>query len=349
MAKKYGFGVIGAGMIGGMHAEAIKGLPNAQLVAVCDNVADAAEAFGKRFGCRAECDLEKFLSRSDIDVVTVATPSGLHADNAIAAAKHGKHCIVEKPIDINLEKIDRLIEAHAKAGTTVGGIFNMRYDQTAKLAKKAVEEGRFGRLTFGLAYGPWWRSQEYYDKGGWRGTWALDGGGALMNQGIHTIDMLQWLMGPVKRIHAFAKTLVHQRIEVEDTASATLEFANGALGVIACTTSMWPGHFRTIEIAGDRGTVALADNSFFFWQFADEKPEDEAIRREHVHFPAASVGASDPKAGLTADNHRANFADFLEAVEQKREPTISGREARKSVEIILGIYRSAQTGKTVEL
>ncbi|NLX14731.1 MAG: Gfo/Idh/MocA family oxidoreductase [Phycisphaerales bacterium] len=349
MAKKYGFGIIGAGMIGGIHAEAIKGLPNAELVSICDNVPGAAEAFGKRYGCQSECELDKFMSRDDLDVVTVATPSGLHAENAIAAARYGKHCIVEKPIDISLEKIDRMIEAHAKAGTKVGGVFNMRYDHTAKLAKQAVDQGRFGRLTFGLAYGPWWRDQSYYDKGGWRGTWAMDGGGALMNQGIHTIDMLQWLMGPVKKIHAFTKILAHERIEVEDTASATLEFANGALGTIACTTSMWPGHFRTIEISGDRGTVAIADNSFFFWQFADEKPEDEAIRREHVHFPAASVGASDPKAGLIPDNHRANFADFLEAIEQNREPTISGHEARKSVEIILAIYRSAQTGQTVEL
>lgn len=349
MAKQYGFGIVGAGMIGHFHAEAIAGLANAKLVAVCDQIEPAAKKLADQHGCRAYADIETFLSDDEIDVVTVATPSGLHGACAIAAARHGKHILVEKPIEITLQKIDDILEAHEKAGTVVGGIFNMRYAPTAQLFRKAVDAGRFGRMTFGMAYGPWWRDQAYYDKGGWRGTMAMDGGGALMNQGIHTIDLLQWLMGPVKRVQAVCATLAHERIEVEDTAAATVEFANGALGTIACTTSMWPGHFRIVELSGTDGTAAMADQKFFFWQFREESPEDEKVRREFLEFPAVSMGASNPSAGMTADGHRANFADFLAAVEAGREPPISGREARKAVAIILAIYESARTGKPVEV
>lgn len=349
MAKKYGFGIVGAGMIGGYHADAIKQLPNAQLAAVCDTVPGVAAKFGEKCGCPGVESLDAFLSRPDIDVITVATPSGTHSEIAIAAARHGKHCIAEKPLDVTLPKIDAAIEAHEKARTKLGSIFNYRFMPTAKLFKKAVEEGRFGRLTFGLAYGPWWRDQAYYDKGGWRGTWALDGGGALMNQGIHTIDLLQWLMGPVKRITAMTKCLAHERIEVEDTGAATLEFENGALGTIACTTSMWPGHFRIVEVSGTDGTAAMTDQEFFFWQFRNETPADAEIRQKYLKFPAVSVGASNPSAGLTAEGHRENFAEFLKALDEGRQPPIDGYEARKAVQIILAVYESAKTGKTVEL
>jgi predicted dehydrogenase len=336
-------------MIGAYHAEAIKLLPNAELTAVCDRTAETAQTFSEKWGCRGYTDLEKFLSSPDIDVITVGTPSGTHADIAIAAARHGKHCIAEKPLDITLEKIDAAIAAHEKAGTTLGSVFNYRYMPTAKIFKQAVEEGRFGKLTFGLAYGPWWRDQAYYDKGGWRGKWSIDGGGAIMNQGIHTVDLLQWLMGPVKRVTAMITCLAHERIEVEDTGAATLEFANGALGTIACTTSMWPGHFRIVEVSGTNGTAAMADSEFFFWQFREETPADDETRRKYLKFPAVSVGASNPSAGLTADGHRDNFADFLKAVDESRRPAIDGYEARKAVQTILAIYESARTGRPVEL
>jgi predicted dehydrogenase len=250
---------------------------------------------------------------------------------------------------VTLPKIDAAIAAHERAGTRLGGVFNVRFMETARLFKQAVEQGRFGKLTFGMAYGPWWRDQAYYDKGGWRGTWALDGGGALMNQGIHTIDLLQWLMGPVRRVTAMTRCIAHERIEVEDTGVAAIEFECGALGTIACTTSMWPGHFRIVEVSGDAGTVAMADQEFFFWQFRDERPEDADVRRRFLKFPAVSVGASNPSAGMTADGHRDNFADFLQALDEGRRPAIDGREARKAVQIILAIYESARTGRPVDL
>jgi UDP-N-acetyl-2-amino-2-deoxyglucuronate dehydrogenase len=349
MGKTYGFGVVGVGFIGGVHGEAIKALPNAKLVACCDAREAAAKAFGERFGCSWTTDLDEMLRRDDLDVISIATPSGLHMEPAVAAAQAGKHAIVEKPLDITLERIDRILEAHAKAGTTVGGIFNGRFYPTAQLFKKAVDQGRFGRMTFGMAYGPWWRTQRYYDEGGWKGTIKYDGGGAYMNQGIHTIDMLQWLMGDVASVTANTAVLAHTGIEVEDTGAAVVRFKNGALGVMACTTSMYPGHFRIIEVAGDKGTVAMADTKFFFWQFAEETPEDEQIRREYLSFPGVGIGASDPAAGVTGKLHEPNFADFLAAIDAGREPLVSGPESRKSVETILAIYRSADTGKTVEL
>ena len=349
MGTTYGFGIIGTGMIGAFHAEAVRQLPNAKLVAVCDEVPGKAAQLSAKVGCEGMDSVEKMLARKDIDVVTIATPSGTHADLAVAA-KQGKHVSAEKPLDITLDRIDRAIEAHEKAGTTLGGIFNFRFTETARIFKQAVEQGRFGKLTYGLAYGPWWRDQSYYDSGGWRGTWALDGGGALMNQGIHTIDQLQWLMGPVKCVSAMCKCIAHERIEVEDTGVATLEFANGALGTIACTTSMWPGHFRIVEVSGSDGTAALADQNFFFWQFRHETPADDEIRQKHMKFPTISIGAANPSAGMTADLHRENFAEFLRALDEKRRPAVDGREARKAVQIILAVYESAkQGGKPVEI
>ncbi len=343
--RRWRMGVVGAGMIARWHAEAIRQLPNAELVGICDHGSGRAAEFGPRCGCSAGvCALERFIARDDLDVITIATPSGVHGEAALLAARHGKGCLVEKPIEVSLPKIDAMLEAHAKAGTTLGGIFNLRFAPTARLFHEAVQQGRFGRLTFGLALGPWWREQAYYDEGGWKGTQALDGGGAVMNQGIHTVDCLQWLMGPVAEVSARTGVLAHARIEVEDTAAATLTFANGALGVLACTTSMWPGHYRTVEVGGTDGTVAMGDHTFFHWRFREETAADVAIREQHLRFPQVAVGASDPAAGFSADGHRENFAEFLAALEAGREPLVSGAEARKAVRIILALYESARQG-----
>ncbi len=340
----YRFAIIGAGMIARWHAKAIGELPNAELVSVCDHGSGRAAEFGPRCDCGTGCDPMRIVQRDDVDVIAVATPSGNHAEWAVLAAQHGKHCLVEKPLEITLEAVDRMIAAHEAAGTMLGGIFNQRHTPAAREFKRAVEAGRFGRLSFGMAYCPWWREQAYYDSGGWRGTRALDGGGALMNQGIHTIDLLQWLMGPVRRVTAFAKTLAHERIEVEDTGAASVEFVNGALGMIACTTSMWPGHFRTVEVAGIDGTVSLADDRFLVWRFREELAEDAEIIARLAGVPRVSASAADPSAGFSVDSHRENFRDFLAALEAGRACPIDGREARKAVEIVLAIYRSAQRG-----
>ncbi len=350
MAKTYGFGIIGSGFIGEYHAQAIQALPNAKLIAACARSDKSVAKFSEKFPqAKMYRDYRDMLKDPAIDVVTIASPSGSHMEPAIDAAKAGKHVIIEKPIEITLQRIDRILEAHDKAGTKIGGIFNGRFNDAAQLFKSAVDQGRFGRLTFGMGYGPWWRDQSYYDEGGWKGTIQYDGGGALMNQGIHTIDMLQWLMGPVKSVQAFVATLAHKRIEVEDTGSAAVEFMNGALGTIACTTSMWPGHFRIVEVAGDEGSVAMADANFFVWKFKRESEADDKIRQEKVSFPTVSTGASSPGGGLSFEGHRRIIAEFLDALENNREPAVTGLEARKSVEIILAIYESARRRKAVDL
>ncbi|MGI9336792.1 MAG: Gfo/Idh/MocA family protein [Gammaproteobacteria bacterium] len=341
----YRFGIVGAGMIAGIHAQALDAMPNASLSAIMDRGTGDGERIAPgldRSGCD---DLRTFAARADVDIVCIASPSGAHLEAALAAAEAGKHCISEKPMEVTVERIDRMIEAHRRAGTTLGGLFNTRYTEGAQLLKAAAEAGRFGRLTYAAAVGPWWREQSYYDDSSWKGTWALDGGGALMNQGIHSVDLLQWLVGArVRRLSGRIATLAHERVEVEDTASATLEFDNGALGHIACTTSMWPGHYRTVTLAGDAGTAVLADGNLLQWSFRDQTPEDERIRARLQRLPGASVGASDPSAGITADGHRSAFEAFLQALDEDRAPAVDGAEARKAVAIIRAVYASSQLG-----
>lgn len=341
----YRFGIVGAGMIAPYHVEAVRGLENARVVGMMDNGSRRGREIAPELDPTGADDIDRFLARDDIDVITIATPSGAHLNTAVKAARAGKHCIVEKPMEITLARIDAMIAAHDAAGTQLGGIFNTRYSDAAQLVKRTVASGRLGRLTFASALGPWWRDQSYYEASDWKGTWALDGGGAMMNQGIHSVDQLQWIVGsPVTRVCATIATLAHERIEVEDTAAASIRFANGALGTIACTTSMWPGHFRTITVAGDAGTVVLADDHLLVWRFREETPEDDAIRARYLSLPGEGVGASNPSAGVTADGHRAVFADFLAALDRGEKPEIDGYESRKAVSIIRAIYDSAERG-----
>ena len=347
--KTYGFGIIGCGMISEFHAAAIDDLPNAKLVAVMDVVEDSRKKFADKHGCESTADAAELAGRDDVDVVCVCTPSGAHLEPAEAVAKAGKHLVVEKPIEVTLERADALIRTCDENGVRLCAIFPSRFCEAAQTLKTAVEQGRFGRITVGDCYNKWWRSQDYYDSGGWRGTWKLDGGGACMNQGIHAIDMIQWLMGPVESVAAFTDCLVHERIEVEDTAVAALRYTNGALGIIECTTSVYPGLARKIEVHGERGTVIMQDTSFVTWQFADERPEDEDIRKKFaLGLGRQRVGAADPKA-MSHETHREQLKDFLNAMETGREPMVGGREGRKAIEIITAIYRSSREGKPVRL
>ncbi len=348
MAKTYGFGIIGTGMIGNFHAKAIKEIPNAKLVAVFDQVEERAQKFAAEQGVKSCSTLEAFLGDPDIDVVTIGTPSGSHMEPAIAAAKFKKHVICEKPLEVTLDRIDQMIEAHVKAGTKLGGVFNSRYEPVNQMLKSVVGAGRLGRITYGGGFVPWYRSQQYYDQGGWRGTWKFDGGGALMNQGTHTVDLLQWLMGsPVKRVSAFTALLGHTKLEVEDVVTASLEFANGALGTLFATTAIFPGLPARVELAGTEGTIISETSCLKVFEFAKPDPGDAAIR-EQFGKPPVVGGASDPKA-ISADNHRRNFQAFLDALDAGKEPDLNAREARKAVQIVLSVYESAKTGRPVEI
>ena len=343
-----GFGLVGLGMIAEFHAKAIKAIAKAQLVACCSRTQDKADAFAARFGGRGFASLKDFLKQPGLDVVIICTPSGAHMEPALEAAEAGKHLIVEKPIDITLNRCDRLIEGCAKKGVTLAGIFPSRFLDVSPVLKKAIGESKFGKITMGSVYAKYYRSQEYYDSSDWKGTWKYDGGGALMNQGIHAIDYLQWLMGPVEAITAITGVTGHTGIEVEDTACATLRYKNGAFGIIEGTTSAFPGFQQRIELCGTAGSAVIVHNTIEFWSFEKETPEDEDLRTRFSGDARSGGGASDP-AGINYLYHQRQIEDFIEALESGGRPLVDGVEARKAVQIILGIYESAKTGKEVRL
>ena len=346
--KTTGFGIIGSGMIAEFHVKAIKEISGCSFVAGYDIISGRAAEFCGKHGGTGYDDLNAFLADKNIDIVVIATPSGLHLEGAVAAAKAGKHIIIEKPLEITAARCDAII-AEAKANKVkLASIFQSRYHDVARIVKKAIDEGRLGKIVLADAQIKWYRSQEYYDSGKWRGTWDLDGGGALMNQGIHAIDLLQWFMGDVKEVFAYTDTLAHERIEVEDVGAAVLKFANGAIGVIQGTTGAYPGFFKKVEICGTKGCITLEEENLTTWKFAEERPEDEDIRNKFGSSTQTGGGASDPKA-IGYHGHKMLFESFVNAVREDKPLDIDGSEGRKSVEIIEAIYRSAKGHKPVTL
>ncbi len=345
-----GFGIVGCGLIARFHAKAISELPNARLVGLCTrnpaNAVKVMEAAGVR--CDVYSNLEEMLRRPDLQVVTICTPSGAHMEPAVHAAHAGKHVVVEKPLEITLDRCDQIIDACDLWDVRLCTIFPSRFTDAMQLVRQALDGYRFGRLTLGETACKWWRPQSYYDEGGWKGTKALDGGGALMNQAIHNVDLLSWIMGPATHVAAFTATLAHERIEVEDTAVACLRFECGALGVIQATTSVYPGLPKTIAIHGDKGSVVVEQEDVLRWDFNPETDEDKAIRQRFAQKVGASGGSSNP-AAISHEYHRRQLADFLNAIETGRPPLVDGREGRRAVQIILAIYRSAESGRAVEL
>ena len=341
--KNWNFGIIGAGMIADFHAKAIQHLPNAKLIGICGTNQEKAQRLAGKYSCRAFPNYHEMLNSEEIEIVTIATPSGAHMDPAIASARRGKHVLCEKPLEISLERIDRMIEAHAKEGTSLGGIFNYRFDDAIEPLKTALEKGRFGTITCASVYVPWWRNDAYYQSS-WRGTNRLDGGGALMNQSIHMIDLLQHLMGPIESLQAYTGTLGHA-IEVEDTATAIVKFQNKALGMIYGSTASFPGRHRRIEITGTKGTAILEESTFKVWEFADQTEADK-IFLNHSGKVQSGGGVSDPSA-ISFQLHSRNIAAFIKSIEAGRPFEIDGKEARKAVEIVLAIYRAAREQRPV--
>jgi predicted dehydrogenase len=343
-----GFGIIGCGMIAGFHARAIGDLRGARLEACFDTVPAAADRLADQTGCRAYHRLEAMLADPAVDVVTIGTPSGAHLEPAVQAARAGKHVIVEKPLEVTLKRCDAIIQACQRAGVVLATIFPSRFHESAQLLKKAVDQGRFGRLAIGDAYVKWFRTQQYYDSGAWRGTWRLDGGGALMNQAVHSVDLLAWLMGPVSEVTAHTATLAHERIEVEDVAMATLRFENGALGVIEATTAAYPGELKQIALHGSMGTAVLQEENLIRWEFAKKRRGDEALLDRMRARTTTGGGAADP-AAIGHHGHTLLFQDALRAIQRGTRPLVDGPEGRRSVEIILAIYKAAETGRAVQL
>lgn len=348
MAKEWGFAITSLGMIADFHARAIQAMTGGRLVACHSRRAEAVDEFAEKFGCRPYHDYDELLADDEVEILTICAPSGAHLDYCLPAIEAGKHLIVEKPLEVTLERCDRMIAAAEKAGVMLGAVFPSRFVEASNVVKKAIDEGRLGKVTLADVYVKWHRTQEYYDSGGWRGTWELDGGGALMNQSIHGIDLLQWLVGPVKSVSAVTGILAHERIEVEDCAVAALEFENGALGTIEGTTAAWPGFLKRIEISGDAGTIMMEEDNIVTWKFEEERAEDDEVRRRFSGGDTVGGGASDPSA-IKFDKHTSNFEAFVEALDSGEKPELDGREGRKALEIILAIYESARKGAKVTL
>jgi UDP-N-acetyl-2-amino-2-deoxyglucuronate dehydrogenase len=347
--SKIGFGIVGCGMISAFHARAISDIRGAKTVAVFTSKRENGEKIaGLVGGCAIYSDYDKFRMCPGLDIVNICTPSGAHLEPAVAAAAAGKHVVVEKPLEITLARCDKMIAACQKHGVKLCTIFPSRFSPANQVLKEAIEEGRFGKLTLGDSYVKWWRSQQYYDSGGWRGTWKLDGGGAYMNQAIHNVDLLQWFMGDVAEVTGFTATLAHERIEVEDTGIAAVRFKNGALGVIEATTSAFPGLLKKTEIHGTQGSAIVEQDDVLLWQFEPAVRKDAVIRKKFARRIGGGGGASDPKA-ISYRGHYEQLKDFVRAVQTGIAPLVDGREGRKSVEIILAIYRAAESGRSVKL
>jgi len=353
MTEKLRFGIIGCGVIGQIHAEALATLPDAQLVAVADSIPERAQELAEKFHVTPFEDFQEMLAHEELDVVDICTPSGQHGEEASQVMRSGRHVIVEKPMDISHTAIEEMLRVQQETGVKLVVISQHRFDPVTLQVHDLVEEQAFGRLVLGNANIPWWRSQAYYDSGAWRGTWELDGGGVLMNQSIHSIDLLQWLMGPVRSVFAYTDTLVH-RMETEDVAVAVLRFANGALGTISATTGAYPGASTRIEIYGDKGSALIEDDHLSYLHLARDDSEEvgpygagAAKRAQHTQTTDKSA-AQDP-AALAIRSHISQIADMMRAIRADSTPLLDGYGAKHPVEIILAIYESARTHQEVTL
>ena len=339
----FGFGVIGCGVISDVHLKAIQAVPEARLVAVCDTREDAARAKAEEYGCDYYVSHQELVARGDIHVVNIVIPSGLHAKVGIDAAKAGKHVICTKPIDVTLEAVDALIAAGEENNVKIAGAYQLRSEPVYLRIKEALEAGKLGRPLYANAFVPWYRTDEYYSDG-WHGTRALDGGGALMNQSIHYLDLLLFIMGRARKVAGFAAALGHDHIEVEDIASAVVLFESGAQGVIQGTTCTYLGKPASLEVHGTKGNVVVEADELRLWEV-----EGEPIERTEA--PAQVTAVADPTVGLEKgiDAHIDQIRDVIDAIREDREPKLNGHEARRAVELILAIYESSETGQVVEL
>jgi predicted dehydrogenase len=344
-AAPLGFGIIGAGTIAGFHAQAISQLNGARLVGVASRSAENARKVAEKSGAFATTDTAALLARPDLHVVCITTPSGAHLDPALAAIRAGKHVVIEKPIEITPARADQILDASDRAGVKIVPIFQGRFGDGARTVKAALDAGRLGRLVLASAYVKWHRTAQYYT--GYRGTLALDGGGAVINQAIHGLDLLQWFAGLPSEVFAWKTRRVHTGIEAEDTAAAALKFPDGALGAFEASTALWPGWSRRIELCGEHGSIALEDDRIARWEFREARPEDEAIRAGGAA-NALGSGASDPKA-INTEGHRRQLQDLVDALRSGRTPALDGREGRKAVAFVNAIYESADRGTPVKL
>lgn len=342
MAKdKFGIGIVGCGTISGTHAEAIAGCELGQLVAAYSRTSANRKPFCDRFDAAGYSDYEEFLANPDLDIVVICTPSGTHLDYGKKAAEAKKHVIVEKPIEVNLERGRSLIKSCRENNVRLAVIYQNRFIDEVVRMKKAIDKGEIGEIFMAEASVKWFRDQQYYDNGGWRGTLALDGGGAVINQAIHTVDLLQWIVGSVESLHAYTGTFTHENIEGEDNAVASLQFSNKAIGTFRASTSIVPPQNRKIEIHGTKGTAILDGNNLTISTSENSTGDGSA--------GGDGEGASSPLAGMSESHHKKQYNQILNAFRNNEEAIVSGEDSLKSLAVVEGIYRSASDQKQVSI
>lgn len=338
----YRVGIVGGGNISVTHARAAAEAAGAEVVAVWGHNRDKGAQLAEQFGASAHATVEELLVQAKPDVVLIGSPSGVHAEHAIAAARQGCHVLVEKPLEITTERVDRIIEECDRAGVQLGVFFQDRTAPDIAWLKRMLEAGALGRVHLAAASVRWYRPPEYYGGSKWRGTWALDGGGALMNQGIHTVDLLLWLLGDVERLYAQTRTAVHD-IEVEDTVAACLEFAGGGVATLEAATSAYPGFPRTITLSGSEGTVVLEHDRIRSVDLRTPPPEPAPGALGTQNASSSSPVVSD------VSGHRRVVEDFLRSIDTGTRPLCDGRDGRRSVRLVEAIYHSSREGQAVVL
>ena len=337
------FGVLGCGRISKRHLDLLGGneIGGAELVAVCDNDPAKLDAVKERFNVAAYSDYADMLADPEVEVVTILTPSGMHAEHAIMAAEAGKHVVVEKPMALRLEDADAMIAACDRARVKLFVVKQNRLNVPVVKAREALEAGRFGKLVLGTVRVRWRRDQGYYNQDSWRGTWAQDGG-VLSNQASHHVDLLEWFMGDVVSVHARAtRALVD--IEAEDTAIAPLQFANGALGIVEATNAVRPRDLEgSLSILGEGGTVVIggfAVNKMVTWDFEEPQPEDEEVLEKFSVNPPNVYGYG----------HQAYYEHVVDCLQNDKAALVDGLEGRRSLELITALYESIETGEEVSI
>ena len=342
MEKKLRFGIVGCGTISAVHAAALQENARAELVSVFSRNQQKAKHLAREFNVKAFTGWNEFIEDDELDAVSICTPNGTHLDYGELAARAGKHVIVEKPIEVTIERGQTLIQVCRDSGVKLAVIFQNRFIPAIVQLKKRLDSGILGKIYQADAYVKWFRDQAYYDSGKWRGTIKLDGGGVLINQAIHTIDLLQWLVGDVESVFGQTATIGHERLEGEDIAVATLRFRHGALGVIQGATVISPPQARRIEIHGRNGSAILDGDHVRYEGIAVEGSEATS------DVPAAS-GAGSPLQGFTSKHHHCQFEAISDAIAYGADPPVSGPESMRSLKIILAIYESARRDGSVEL
>lgn len=331
-SNKVKFAVVGCGAISSVHFKGIHNSEGAELVAVCDIDQEAGDKAAKEHNVPVYYSIEELLKQDNIDVVNICTPSYLHPEQTIAAAKAGKHVFVEKPMAIHLKDIEPMIRACKENNVRLATVFPRRMSPQARYLRNLISKGELGKLSLCSAYAKIYRSQEYYDSAGWRGTWEYDGGGAMMNQGIHTVDLLQWIVGPVSSLYGNSQAILRD-IEVEDTVTSLLEFENGAMGVLEITTTAVINEQQRLEIHGEKGSAIFTGDS---------------ITKLNIDGKDVEIPEFEPFS-VIPDGHQLQIQDLTNAILENREPEIGGEEGRHSLEIILGTYESSRKQEKVNL